>query len=116
MFRQMNKSEKEHLNAIANLGCVICSSPACIHHLRHGMGMGQRNNHYNVIPLCFLHHQGKEGIHTLGTKTWQKKYGSETDLLTKVNKQLQEVNQYGDYEFPIKFHRQKEPKRVVKYT
>ena len=80
----MNKHDRLYLAKLAGLGCILCGSPACIHHLRSGMGMGQRNTHDRAIPLCHFHHQGKEGIHTLGTKTWQKKYGTELELLEKT--------------------------------
>lgn len=90
------KSEKEWMSKVASIGCIICRMPATIHHIRAGMGMGQRNSHYNVLPLCHNHHQGKEGIHTLGTKTWQRKYGDEKELLKKV-KSLVERNEMHDW-------------------
>ena len=54
----MNKSEKEHLSKVASIGCIVCmnqgseGTPAEIHHIRHGNGMSQRANNYEVIPLC----------------------------------------------------------------
>ena len=78
------------MDRLASMGCLICGAPANIHHLRHGMGMGQRNDAYHAIPLCFDHHQGQHGIHHMGTKAWQKVYGTEEELLAKVNKLLEE--------------------------
>jgi len=49
------------------------------------MGMGQRNT--DAIPLCPEHHRGKEGFHHR-PKTWQKKYGTETELLGQVRELL----------------------------
>ena len=43
--------------------------------------MASKNKDF--IPLCHHHHQGGEGIHTLGTKTWEKKYGKQQDLLNE---------------------------------
>lgn len=77
-----------HLDRVASLGCIICGSPASIHHIRTGMGMGQRAGHFDVLPLCHRHHQGADGIHTIGTKVWQKKYGTEIELLKKVNQKI----------------------------
>ena len=37
----------------------------------------------DFIPLCHHHHQGGEGIHTLGTKIWEEKYGTQEDLLNE---------------------------------
>lgn len=84
--------EKVHMDMVAQLGCIICGMPACLHHIRMGMGIGQRNSHFNVLPLCYNHHQGRDGIHTLGTKKWQKIYGGENQLLERVRQKLQKVN------------------------
>jgi hypothetical protein len=84
------KAEKEHLNRVAELGCLICHQPAEIHHLRTGMGMSQRNSNFNVIPLCPLHHRtGGYGtaIHA-GIKAFEKNFGTESQLLERVNKLL----------------------------
>ena len=54
----MNKAEKEHLSKVASVGCIVCrnlgfgESPAEIHHVRTGQGMGQRASNYKAIPLC----------------------------------------------------------------
>ncbi len=53
--------------------------------------MGQRNSHYMTIGLCHYHHMGKEGIHTIGRKTWEAKYGRELELLEKVRGLLGEM-------------------------
>ena len=80
----MKKSERIHMQKVAELGCIICGAEPCLHHIRHGQGMGQKASNYEVIPLCHFHHQGKEGIHTMGTRAWQAKYGSEVELLERV--------------------------------
>ena len=49
------EAEKAYHSKIAGLGCILCESPAQVHHLREGQGMGQRN-HWLVIPLCPRHH------------------------------------------------------------
>jgi hypothetical protein len=82
--KALSNEEKAWLSKVAALGCCVCKAPANVHHIRTGMGMGQRNDTYHTLPLCHFHHQGAQGIHTLGTKAWQAKYGSETDLLAKV--------------------------------
>jgi hypothetical protein len=44
-----------------------------------GWGKG---DYKTLIPLCFNHHQGAEGIHTLGTKAWERHFDvSQQDLL-----------------------------------
>jgi len=94
----MTKAERRHLDTVAGLGCIACfnmgifDSRAEIHHLRTGMGMGQRNDNWNVIPLCFHHHsaQGKDGFHK-HPKTWQEKHGTETELKEQVDDLIERV-------------------------
>lgn len=77
------KEEKAHLNWVASLGCVICGKNACVHHIRK---LGEPRNHYKTIPLCYDHHQGKEGLHTLGKRAWRAKFGHELDFLKQIQK------------------------------
>lgn len=84
MKRVATKKHRERWGSISNLGCAVCGYPlAEIHHCF--TGGGGRKNHDHTIGLCYNHHRGKEGIHTIGRKTWQAKYGSEQDLLDKIN-------------------------------
>lgn len=92
----MTKAEKLHLSRVAALGCIVCRNeygqhtPAAIHHIRAGQGMSQRAGHFEVIPLCSLHHQnGGHGvaIHA-GQRTWESLYGTERELLIQVRSLL----------------------------
>ena len=86
----MTKAEKDHLDAVAALGCLVCGAPANIHHLRRNpetgqhLGMGQRASHFHVIPLCQFHHQtGGFGIaFHAGPREWERLHGTETELWT----------------------------------
>ena len=92
----MTKKEKLHLNALADFGCIVCRNlgygftPAEIHHIRHGVGMGQRNGHKNAIPLCHKHHRtGGYGVaFHAGPKEFGMRYGDELELLAQVNELL----------------------------
>lgn len=71
----------------ADAGCILCrhlgfgETPAEIHHLRHGMGAGQRNSNLMTIPLCPEHHRGSTGYHGLGRRAFECEYGvTEMDL------------------------------------
>lgn len=93
----MTKIERQHLSKVAALGCIVCSkmgyrdTPAEIHHLRSGMGIGQRSSHFRTIPLCPEHHRGKTGVHGLGTKGFFRHFGyTEDDLLAEVHEKLLE--------------------------
>jgi hypothetical protein len=91
-----NKAEKQHMSAVAELGCAVCrrmgyqGTPAELHHKRAGTGAGRRSSHMDVIPLCPEHHRGKTGLHGLGTKGFPKHWGfDEDDLLADVAGLLQ---------------------------
>ena len=94
----MNKQEKLYLSKVADIGCIICfnngypQSPCEIHHVRGiGLGLGVRNNHYNVIGLCPAHHRGNEGYHGMGRKAFERKYNiTEQQLLEQVKEMLNE--------------------------
>jgi hypothetical protein len=88
MKKPKTAAERSHLNKLASLGCIICLGPATIHHIRHNTGLGLKSSHFDAIPLCHNHHQGREGFHTLGKRAWEKKYGAQTDLLLRVKKLL----------------------------
>lgn len=91
------KAEREHLSKVAEIGCIVClnenhgQSPAEIHHIRSGKGMGQRASNYEAIPLCHAHHRtGGYGIaFHAGSKVWQERFGSEELLLDQVKEILQ---------------------------
>ncbi|WP_279450572.1 Ref family recombination enhancement nuclease [Aeromonas hydrophila] len=57
------KADKQWLDEVSSLGCIACRnagfgpSLAEIHHVRAGAGMGQRAEHFWVLPLCPLHHR-----------------------------------------------------------
>ena len=85
--RRANKAERDHMGRVAELGCLICRRPAQVHHVRGG-GMGRKSSNYDTFPLCFHHHTGAEGIHTIGIMTWEDRYGSELAMLTETKRLL----------------------------
>ncbi|MDO6706762.1 Ref family recombination enhancement nuclease [Photobacterium sp. 1_MG-2023] len=95
----MTKDDKMHLNSVQALGCIACHSlgyidtPAEIHHVRTGQGMAQRASHKKVLPLCPHHHRTGgygEAFHA-GQAIWEKRFGTETELLALVEEWLQEA-------------------------
>lgn len=80
--KSKTKKERDHLNLVASQGCMVCDNKNVnVHHIRES---GEPRDHFKTIPLCYDHHQGSNGIHTLGKKSWCKIYGSELDLLEKL--------------------------------
>jgi hypothetical protein len=85
----MTKDERQHYEKLSKLGCIVCRnlgfgySQPHIHHIRHGAGIGQKSHWSVAIPLCPLHHQnGGFGVALhAGQKTFERKYGTESELL-----------------------------------
>jgi Recombination enhancement, RecA-dependent nuclease len=89
----MTKDEKAHKAALVEMGCIICErqgnpgTPPQLHHLRTG-GWG-KGDYKTLIPLCYYHHQGYLGIHTMGTKAWERHFGvTQRELLNNVLERL----------------------------
>jgi hypothetical protein len=85
------KAEKVHMEKVASLGCYVCLRPATLHHIRNNgtgnVGMGRRSSHFEVIPLCYDHHQGQHSIH-LDKKNFEKNFGTEKEILEKILKRI----------------------------
>lgn len=89
----MNKQERLHYARLHQLGCIVCFNLGFgynephIHHIRHGVGMSQKSPFNKAIPLCPNHHQhGGYGVALhAGVKEFEKRYGTEEDLLVQVN-------------------------------
>jgi len=92
------KAEKEHMGRVAALGCIVCynngyeGTPAACHHLLDKKAMGKRSSHFEVLPLCGIHHQygdgsenyqGEIAVH-YSKKRFEEKYGTERELLQQV--------------------------------
>jgi len=83
---------KDWCTKIAALGCIVChhaglgETPANLHHIREGQGLGQRASDWLVVPLCKEHHQGKTGIH--GGQFYQHWKLDEYDLLAMTLSRL----------------------------
>lgn len=89
----MKKAEREHVNRVAELGCVACYvqsgewfTPGEIHHIREGQGAAQRAGWFEVICLCVGHHRHNDkvakkiAVHA-AYKTFAATYGDERELL-----------------------------------
>lgn len=86
-MKKPTTNEKRHMDRVAALGCIVraCGCTATIHHC--GTYMGGGRDHMRVLPLCWPHHLGPEGIDgkKMGKRVWEEKYGSEEELLARVN-------------------------------
>ncbi len=88
------KAESKHMERVASLGCIACQligfedTPAEIHHLRTNAGAGQRSSHYDVIPLCFLHHRIDGNAIHRSKVNFEADFGTELELLAMVKNSL----------------------------
>ena len=83
----------DHKRRVAEAGCELCRSPANLHHLRTGVGMGQKSDDWSIIPLCHYDHQSGpmgEAFHA-GTRAWQSIHGTEAEIYVRAMKRV-----YGD--------------------
>ena len=80
----MTKSEKRHMDKVAQLPCATCGNqPVELHHAREEQGMAQKAGNFLVIPLCPDCHRGKQGVH--GDKTMMRIMKvNEMDLLNET--------------------------------
>ena len=96
----VKKVDKDRLDKITQMGCFCCGMPSEIHHIRSHTGLSLRPDHQQTIPLCPTHHRtGKDSIH-LGKNLFIEKYGTEEQILHKINKELELMedayNLFGD--------------------
>jgi hypothetical protein len=84
------------MGKVAQLACVLCrhlglqqQGRTFCHHIKEGTGIGERSQHWLTVALCHEHHQGANGIHSLGTKGFYTRYKlDELDLLAMTIRAL----------------------------
>jgi len=94
-----NKAELKHMDRVSQIGCIVCKNqnkffnPSEIHHTQ---GKTKLNAHYKVLPLCYEHH--REGVMNgiwvsrhPWKKEFEKRYGTELNLLQQVKGILDET-------------------------
>ena len=92
--KRPNKVERERLRTIGEMPCYACfqdgrETNAEVHHIRTQTGLGLRPSHFATIPLCGFHHRyGKVSVH-LGKKAFVAKFGTEQEILEKVNREIE---------------------------
>lgn len=96
----MTQDERHHKDRLAQLGCMACRrlygphepAPVELHHYRGG-GWG-KGDYTTLIPLCPEHHRGRQGVHGLGVKGFDKAYPfTQKDLLNDAIYLLKKSNE-----------------------
>ena len=99
--KRPNLAERKWMQQVADYGCIACEKdglnvPAEIHHIRKHTGMGLRPSHFDTIPLCSgCHRTNKISVH-LGKKEFVKRYGTEQEILEKVNREIERCRENQD--------------------
>ncbi len=95
--KNKTKAERQHLSDVAELGCIACrragygETPAEVHHITSGYGMGEERNDMHTIPLCPTHHRtGPDAIH-VSPALFVSRFGHELDLLDQTTWDLAEL-------------------------
>ena len=90
---------RAYLTAVSAMPCWICweydlpqTYPTHAHHTICGRFSQHKTPDEQAIPLCWLHHQGPEGIHTDKT-AWVAKYGPDTDFIARTQDALRHLLQ-----------------------
>ena len=66
-----------------------------VHHIRSNTGLGLVTKHFATIPLCSSHHRTKKSVH-LGKREFVKRYGTEQEILEKVNREIERCRENQD--------------------
>jgi hypothetical protein len=93
--RNPSKEEKEYMDKVQQLGCIVCANrgfpdvPAEIHHTK---GKTVIDAHLYVLPLCPSHHRYGGHIEPISRHPYKKRfedaYGTEAELLEQVQENL----------------------------
>jgi hypothetical protein len=95
--KKATAAEREHMDKIANMDCIIyngdCAGHTIVHH-KTNAGMGLRASHFDTMPICWAHHDAQTSLdfgHSVhkGTKVFEKRYGTQAELLKKTNQMLE---------------------------
>ena len=87
-----------HLTNLRQMPCCVCSvTPAgYAHHAVGGSmlakvgmrGAAMRASDWLALPLCHGCHQGEQGIHTIGVRTWEAEFGDQAWHLERMGRKL----------------------------
>lgn len=89
--KRATKAERNHMERVAERGCIICAAPCEIHHITKGEGGRITRTHSRVVGLCPAHHRtGPDSVHTLGQDAFDATHG--INLLTIADHLWSEIN------------------------
>lgn len=79
-----NKEQKDWHNWLRDRGCFICFAYPSIHHVK-GSKLKLKGiikpGEWFCLPLCYLHHQGRLGVHT-DKRRFRALFGTEKEIFS----------------------------------
>lgn len=107
----VSREIRDHWDRVAALGCIVTfQEPVQLHHIHGGSvreewgeqampGMGQRQSHWLVLPLHASLHTGQLAIDgSMGVKSWEARFGKQTDLIRQVRDRIKARFNYDMFE------------------
>lgn len=64
-----------HEARLRTMGCLVRGCRREPIHLHHAKSRGAGGRPEDLVPLCWWHHVGPGGGHTMGWKTWERRNG-----------------------------------------
>lgn len=85
-------SLSDYADALREAGCLVCGQAPQLHHVTGGSikdrgllkSKNSKNSDWLQIPLCINHHTGKDGIHSIGVRTWEERYGEQSYFIDRL--------------------------------
>lgn len=72
--RRRGHEDREYLAHVGSLPCLICGHPNIeVHHQPYKSDRANWHDH-KTAPLCFVHHRGRLGPHTLSLEGFNAKH------------------------------------------
>lgn len=87
---------EDYVDAVRLLPCCVCgTTPVMAHHclggsMQEALGVRGTRKHsdFLTIPLCRNHHQGTDGLHQIGVRSWEMRYGFQTVFVDATGRRL----------------------------
>lgn len=94
--RAVSREDQKLWDALASIGCIACRKEGVVNpwvSIHHIQGRTKPGAHKLVLPLCYLHHQGGDGVEVVSVHPWkarfEAKYGSQMDLLEECKRLME---------------------------
>lgn len=87
--------DESYVKWIHSYACIVCGSWPV--HAHHAVSRGAGGSDRSVVPLCFTHHTGDQGIHLLGKIHFQAQFRVDLEALVSHFNELYEQGSKGPH-------------------